>query len=73
MTRTVFDYFTEKLGFEPYELTLNELGIDTPCGKGCVESIDKFATLLTHVDPHPSVTEPLIQSANAQVEVLWLG
>jgi hypothetical protein len=71
--RTVFDYFTEKLGVEPDETTLNELGMDTPCGKDCVKSIDMFAVLLAHVDPHRSVTEPLIQSANSQVEVLWIG
>jgi hypothetical protein len=73
MAGSVFNYFIEKLGVAPADETLTELPIDSPCGQACVRSIDRYAAMIAEMDPHPQVRRPLIESAKAQVEVLWCG
>lgn len=36
----VFDYFTDKLGYEPKDETFKELPVESKCGDDCRKAID---------------------------------
>ena len=69
----VHEYFIAKLGRDPHDETLLKLPINSGCGRDCKKSIDMYAALIAHVDPHPEVAVPLILSARNQISILWHG
>jgi hypothetical protein len=69
----VYQYFTVALGQEPNEQTLQDLGIDTPCGQECVKVIEAAKAYVEVADPHDMVVTPLLDSVNAAIEILWIG
>jgi hypothetical protein len=69
----VFDYFAAQLGCAPENETLRDLAVETACGLDCRKVIDAARAYLAAADSHPDVREPLIDSVNAAVNVLWIG
>ena len=70
---TVYSYFKAQLGVSPDETSLQELNIDTACGQACCTVINAARCYLETADDHVDVRNPLIESVNNAVNILWIG
>jgi hypothetical protein len=73
----VFDYFTQKLGQEPYftpnTIGLRDFPLESVCGKGCQQIIDKAVDLLAECDEHPEVVNSIRDGVTVAIEIVCFG
>lgn len=69
----VYYVFIDTFGRLPADTTLRDLPTDSPCGIDCVAAIGAYNALLQNVDRHPKVVDPLLESLENHISILWHG
>lgn len=73
---SVFEYYNKKLGEAPKDVTLQELPLNSPCGKVCKEVIDAATALLKlcpDFEAAPQYRFQVLSAVDFQIEVFWRG